>query len=327
MQVSANTLDDLLRKLLPKLLTGAVRTSPGRGSASERFGVLLELRNPLARLSRSETRGKTFSCLGEFLWYMSRDNRLDFIHYYIPRYEKETEDGETVYGGYGPRLFGQRGHDQIRNAIQALKTRPDSRRIVIQIFNAEDVAQRHKEVPCTCTLQFLLRDSKLHMLTSMRSNDVYMGLPHDIFCFTMIQEIIARTIGVKLGTYKQFVGSLHLYDDDREVAQEYLAEAVQATVLMPPMPIGDPWPSLRRVLEAEYKIRNGIEFDPSIWNLDSYWADLIRLLQIYAASGDVVTIEALQSKMVHHRYAPYIEPRKAMTRRTAPPERQLLLPL
>jgi thymidylate synthase len=121
----AGILDDLLRKLIPKLLTGGVRTSPGSGDASERFGVLLELRNPLARLSRSETRGRPFSCLGEFLWYLSRDNRLDFIRYYIRRYEDETEDGETVYGGYGPRLFGQRRHDQVKNAIDSLRTRPD----------------------------------------------------------------------------------------------------------------------------------------------------------------------------------------------------------
>jgi thymidylate synthase len=165
------------------------------------------------------------------------------------------------------------------------------------------------------------------MLTTMRSNDVYTGLPHDIFCFTMMQEVMARTLGVKLGIYKQFVGSLHLYDEDREAAQRYLDEAVQATVLMPPMPTGDPWPSLKRLLDAEYRIRHGIELDPSVWDLDSYWADLIRLLQIYAASGDVATIEALQSKMAHRRYTPYIESRKAMSRRATAPQRQLLLPL
>ena len=161
--------------------------------------MLLELNHPRARLSRSETRGRPFSCLGEFLWYLSRDNKLDFIRYYIPAYEKETEDGETIYGAYGPRLFDQRGHDQLRNVINLLRSHPESRRAVIQLFNAEDIARRYKEVPCTCTLQFLVRRKRLHMLTTMRSNDAYKGLPHDIFCFTMLQEVVARTLGLELG--------------------------------------------------------------------------------------------------------------------------------
>lgn len=199
MRLSDQTLDDLLRKLFPKLLSSRIDISASRGHARELFGVLLELNHPRARLSRSETRGRPFSCLGEFLWYLSRDNKLDFIRYYIPAYEKETEDGETIYGAYGPRLFDQRGHDQLRNVINLLRSHPELRRAVIQLFNAEDIARRYKEVPCTCTLQFLVRRKRLHMLTTMRSNDAYKGLPHDIFCFTMLQEVVARTLGLELG--------------------------------------------------------------------------------------------------------------------------------
>jgi thymidylate synthase len=211
--------------------------------------------------------------------------------------------------------------------IDALGVSPESRRAVIQLFNAEDIARRHKEVPCTCTLQFLVRRKRLHLLTTMRSNDAYKGLPHDIFCFTMLQEVMARTLGVELGTYKQFVGSLHLYDEDRGVAQQYLDEAVQSTILMPPMPIGDPWLSLRKLLDAEERIRHGGEFDADAWGVEPYWADLIRLLQIFAATGNTNKIEAFKAKMVFDRYAPYIDSRKVMKPRVIPPLQQLVLPL
>jgi len=49
----------------------------------------------------------------------------------------------------------------------------------------------------------LIRNKQLHMLTNMRSNDAFWGLPHNIFSFTMIQEILARTLSVELGTYKR----------------------------------------------------------------------------------------------------------------------------
>jgi hypothetical protein len=117
-------LDDLLRKVLLKLLASKHRVEPTRGSARELIGVLLKLERPRARLSRSETRGRAFSCLGEFLWYLSGDNQLDFIRHYIKKYEDESEDKKTVYGGYGPRIFRQRGHNQLGNVIALLREHP-----------------------------------------------------------------------------------------------------------------------------------------------------------------------------------------------------------
>ena len=61
----------------------------------------------------------------------------------------------------------------------------------------------------------------------MRSNDAFKGLPHDVFCFTMLQEIFARTLGVHVGVYKHAVGSLHLYDKDRQKANQYLKEGIK----------------------------------------------------------------------------------------------------
>lgn len=325
MRVSGKILDDLMRKLLPKLLASTNYVESSRGRSRELSGVLLELEQPRGRLSRTETRGKPFSCLGELLWYLSRDNKLDFIRYYIPRYVKESEDGATVRGGYGPRIFSQRTHDQLRDVIRLLTEQPDSRRAVIQIFAAGDISEKYKEAPCTCTFQFLMRRKRLHMMTTMRSNDAYTGLPHDVFCFTMLHEIVASTLGVELGAYKHFVGSLHVYDEHLELVKQYLDEAVQATVLMPPMPKGDPWLSIRKLLDAEYRIRNRLVLESSLWQVDPYWQDLIRLLQIFAATGDKAAIDAIKAQMAFEKYAPYIETRKGMAPRDVQQPQQPLL--
>src|ERR1700722_9967436 len=183
MYISAETLDDALLELYPALLARSKDSViASRGETAEVIGALIEIRNPRARLSRSETRGKLYSSLGELLWYLSKDNRLDFIVQYVSRYSDETEDGVTIYGGYGPRLFGPR-EDQVRNVIKLLTERPTSRRAVIQIFDKTDIAAPHKEIPCTTTLQFFIRHERLDMVVAMRSNDAYFGLPHDVFCF------------------------------------------------------------------------------------------------------------------------------------------------
>ncbi len=317
MQISHRVLDDLLRKVFRRLLASKHRIKASRpGTARELIGVLLKLERPRARLSRSETRGRAFSCLGEFLWYLSGDNQLDFIRYYLKEYAKELDDGKTVYGGYGPRIFCQRGHNQLENVITLLGKQPTSRRAVIQLFDAEDIAgkERRSDIPCTCTLQFMLREEKLHLIASMRSNDAFKGLPHDIFAFTMLQEVTARMLGVGVGTYRQFVGNLHLYDYDEIAAQQYIEEGFQDPVAMPAMPEGDPWPSIRAVLAAEARIRAGETLDANACGVDAYWADLIRLLQIFSAK-DNRTIEGLKAKMVFGGYASYIQNRQRRSER------------
>lgn len=306
MHILQETLDDALLKLYPELLKLTDFVTATRGDFTELVGVLIEITKPRARLSRSETRGKLFSSLGELLWYLSRDNKLDFIERYVGGYRKESKDGATVYGGYGPRLFSQRGADQVSNIIDLLRKSPTTRRAVIQIFDAEDITARHKEVPCTTTLQFFVRMDRLNMITTMRSNDAYLGLPHDVFCFTMLQELIARSVDVELGTYRHFAGSLHLYREHHPPAQDFVNERFQTPIEMPPMPLGDPWAAVASVLEVEANIRTGNPIDAKAMKLDSYWCDLIRILQIYFAERDEVKINALSEAMSFRHFKPYI---------------------
>lgn len=320
MYISADTLDDLLVKVFRRLLRkkGAVEINPTKGAATELNGVLLQLRDPRARLSRTEQKGTIFSCLGELLWYLSGSDRLDFIRYYISRYDESSDDGETIFGAYGPRLFAPGGINQVQNVIQLLQRHSESRRAVIQLFRAEDLAEdlrnRREDLPCTCTLQFTVRKHRLHMLAMMRSNDAYMGLPHDIFAFTMLQEIMARSLKLEVGWYKHAVGSLHLYSVNTDQAQTYIGEGFQERIPMPPMPFGDPWSSIQKLLVAERAVRLGGRLPKA--GLEPYWADVVRLLQVFkyskppAARGSQERITALKNEMSSPVYENYINKRE-----------------
>lgn len=312
MYIHEKTLDDLLNKVFKKLLASKTHVIPTRGANSEITGVILEVANPRARLSRTEKKGKLFSSLGELLWYLSGTNKLDFIGYYLGDYGKFSDDGKTIHGGYGPRLFDQRGNDQIGNIISLLKRKPTSRQAVIQLFDASDLAKKYKDIPCTCTLQFMIRDGKLNILTSMRSNDAFLGLPHDVFAFTMLQEILARSLGVELGSYKHVVGSLHLYDQDRENAKQYIKEGYQQIVPMPPFPEGEPWEAIKKVLEAEEKIRTGRKFEIKTEPLEPFWKDIISLLQIFGAikKKNPSAIAGFKKNLSTNIYNTYIDRRQ-----------------
>ena len=79
MYISASTLDDLLRRVFTRLLDADQRVTATRGDTTEMVGVLLQLSNPRARLSRTENKQVLFSCLGELLWYLAGSRELAFI--------------------------------------------------------------------------------------------------------------------------------------------------------------------------------------------------------------------------------------------------------
>lgn len=319
--VGANNLDDLMRKVFELLLDGKKRVVATKGASYEEFGVTLGLRNPRFRLSRAETRQILVSCLGELLWYLSGNDDLAFIQHYLKRYDESAEPNGKIHGAYGPRLFNSQGINQVEAVISLLKRKSSSRRAAIQIFEARDLLSDYKDIPCTCTLQFMVRNSRLNMIVFMRSNDAYRGLPHDIFAFTMLQEIMARSLGVELGTYKHSVGSLHLYDYDAKKAQRYLDEGFQDARPMPRMPEGDPWPAIRKVQKLEEQIRLGKAAPFLPGELPEFWADLVRILKIYslgengAEKREIVTLKKAMSTDVYDSYARKFE-RKATIKPT-----------
>ncbi|WP_421857407.1 thymidylate synthase [Oceanicaulis sp.] len=280
MNFTDNSLDDLLRKVLTRLLKVRSVVSPTKGPNRELLACNLTLNNPRNRLSRSNSKNTLASCLGEFIWYMSKSDRLKDIQYYIPIYDKFSDDGLIVYGAYGPRIFYRNGYDQLSFVIEKLTRKPNTRKAIIQIFDPVDSLQDHKDIPCTCSLQFFIRGHSLHLITHMRSNDAYKGLPHDIFCFTMIQEIVANALGKKLGKYHHLVGSLHLYEDDIESAQSYLNEGWQSIKEMPSMPAGNQLTAISAFTDYANKIRNGNYENHKESELDDYWSDLVQILKI-----------------------------------------------
>src|ERR1700693_6278348 len=109
MYIVENTLDDLLHRVFEDVFKSDTHVEATKGANRELGGVLLELKNPTARLSRTESKGTVYSCLGETLWYLAGSNELDFIKYYLSRYGENSDDGQTIYGAYGPRLFKRDG--------------------------------------------------------------------------------------------------------------------------------------------------------------------------------------------------------------------------
>ena len=289
MVIEGRYLDEVLRALYGALVNSTDSFSAGKGTGQDLLAPKVILKDPRARISATATRGRLISALGEFCWYMSGSSDLNFIRHYIPKYPPLDDDGNPleVNGGlrdaYGPRLIGsgQCGFNtnQLERIIERLSKKNDTRRAVISILESTDLAPGREEAPCTIALQFIRRRGRLHLVAIMRSNDAYLGFPHDVFCFTMIQEIVARALGIGLGEYHHFATSLHLYDRDKNKVSAYLSEGYQnPTFAMPKMPTGDQRDNLEKFLSVESQIRSGEILSASEIRLPQYWKDLALVL-------------------------------------------------
>jgi len=137
-------------------------------------------------------------------------NLLNFIN-------EETQQWD---GAYPPRIF-----PVLEKVYNELKRDPDSRRAVVPIYGQIDTEryENSKDIACTLTLQFLIRNGKLNLIASMRSNDILWGTAYDVNQFTTLQRVMACWLGIPTGWYKHQAGSMHAYLERVKQLEKILA--------------------------------------------------------------------------------------------------------
>jgi thymidylate synthase len=233
----------------------------------------------------------------EVLWYLTGSDEVENIAYYAPSLRRFAADGRVLTGtAYGRRIFQNdvSGCSQWERVRRLLARDPDSKRACVQIFDANELAvEDNPDVACTLGLQFLLRAGRLHLTAYMRGNDAVRGTLCDVFSFTFLQELMARSLGVELGTYCHVVGSMHVNDADAAWVEDILAEqdSNNGSVVVHPFPAMPPgnnleWLPAVLAFEHELRTRPASRFPPpgdDFGRLPVYWQQILVLLAIYRA--------------------------------------------
>jgi thymidylate synthase len=212
-------------------------------------GVFItEYEKPDERVLFSKTRdANPFFHFFESLWILAGREDVEFLAQFNPKMRDFSDDGIIFHGAYGERL---RHHqtpgddvDQILEAIEILKGDHDSRQIVLQIWNATyDLGTKTKDLPCNDLVFLKIRDGKLNITVCCRSNDAIWGAyGANAVQFSMIQEFIARSVGVGIGTYVQISDSFHIYTNNdayqRLLKEPYSTDLYDKMTTMRPYPI------------------------------------------------------------------------------------------
>lgn len=160
--------------------------------------------------------------VGELAWYLSGSNLVRDIAPFAKKWLEISDDDVHNNSAYGWRIYDKFGFDQWEYVKELLKRDPNTRQAVIHIKDARNAPT--KDTPCTVYLQFFIRDNKLNLSVHMRSNDIWMGVPYDMFSFCFLQMKMAMELHVDIGEYTHYAGSLHMYARDYKAAQENIAK-------------------------------------------------------------------------------------------------------
>lgn len=162
--------------------------------------------------------------LVEALWMLAGRDDVNDLLPFNANYANYAEPGGHVHGAYGSRWRYHWERDQLIQVIFELKTNPETRRVVLSMWDpVYDLGADKADLPCNTHVYFMVRDGYLDMTVCCRSNDVIWGAyGANVVTFSILQEIVASACDFKLGKYIQFSNNYHIYPEN-DVAKRVLA--------------------------------------------------------------------------------------------------------
>lgn len=201
------------------------------GEVKDLGPVYYEIKEDKFRFPYLNKRGiNPFFAFAEFSWLITGSNYLKPLQFFIKGYDKYSDDGETLNGAYGHRLRYKFDVDQLEKAIEGLKKRPESRRIVLTMWSVDDLLAESNDLPCNISIMLKIRNEKLDITIINRSNDLFLGVPYNVLVFYLLQCYLAERIGCGIGTQRHFTDSLHIYKRDMDKIGRVIASNTKESI-------------------------------------------------------------------------------------------------
>ena len=179
------------------------------------FNVGFTIENPEQNMIMNKERNWNLKYAeAEWKWYLSGDRSIDKLGEIYgkipPIWEKMADSNRNVNSNYG---YQWQRNNQIDYVCAKLRQKPNTRHAAISIYDAKEWSSYKKDTPCTYAVQFTILNDKLNMSVLMRSNDLWYGFCNDQYQFSMLQQLVAKRLSIKVGTYYHFAHNLHLYNN------------------------------------------------------------------------------------------------------------------
>jgi thymidylate synthase len=201
------------------------------------------------------------SIIYELLWFLRGDTNTNYLNAHGVSI---WDDWADQNGDLGP-IYGQqwrswttgdgRSIDQISEVVEALRTNPDSRRLIVTAWNPSELS-RMALAPCHCLFQFYVADGRLSCQLYQRSADVFLGVPFNIASYALLTMMMAQVTGHQAGEFVHSFGDAHLYLNHLEQAD------LQLTRRPRPLPKMHLNPKVQSIFEFTYQDFSLTGYDP-----------------------------------------------------------------
>lgn len=137
----------------------------------------------------------------------------------------------NVYGKQWRHWTDSEGNeiDQLQDAINQIKHNPDSRRIIVNAWNPEDVVNAGEKgskaalPPCHALFQFYVANGKLSCQLYQRSGDSFLGINFNVPSYALLTHLIAHECGLEVGEFVHTIGDAHIYLNHIDQVKEQLS--------------------------------------------------------------------------------------------------------
>jgi len=154
----------------------------------------------------------------EMCWYLKADKYDLSICEHAKAWEKLIQPDGSILSNYGQYWFP----DGFNWVVSILRSDPDSRQAIIPMLSKDHIFYGNKDVVCTQGIHFLIRDSKLDIVVTMRSSDIVFGLATDLPCFWILARMVANALGIPAGRFIFQATSLHVYERHFKMIEKVL---------------------------------------------------------------------------------------------------------
>jgi thymidylate synthase len=221
---------DLLAEVLERGALKSDRTGTGTRSVFGRqMRFALERDFPLLTTKKLHLK----SIIYELLWFLRGDTNVRWLQEHGVSIWDEWADASGELGpvyGYQWRHWRTpdgREIDQIRQVLDNLRARPDSRRHLVSAWNPADV-DRMALPPCHALFQFYVADARLSCQMYQRSADLFLGVPFNIASYSLLTLMVAQVCGLRPGEFVLTLGDAHLYLNHLDQTREQLRRTPRA---------------------------------------------------------------------------------------------------
>jgi len=168
------------------------------------------------------------SIIHELLWFLQGDTNIRYLKEngvkIWDEWADENGDLGPVYGKQWRSWESVDGRviDQIKVAVEQLRSNPDSRRIIVSAWNVGEL-DRMALAPCHAFFQFYVADGKLSCQLYQRSADIFLGVPFNIASYALLTMMMAQVCDLEPGDFVHTFGDAHLYLNHMEQTQLQLS--------------------------------------------------------------------------------------------------------